>query len=64
MKKEKQKTDKKERKLDMHNLKCACNGGKCEGSCREAHLDRKRDWSNPVDTCPEAFNERKPNAKR
>ncbi len=42
-------------KARYQNWLCACNGDKCEGSCRDEHLHRKRNWTNPKDTCPAAF---------
>ena len=36
---------------------CASNGLECKGVCRAAHLHRKRQRSEPKDTCPEAYGE-------
>jgi len=33
-------------------IKCACNGKKCEGVCREKHLHRKRTF---LKRCPAAY---------
>ena len=44
-------------------LYCACNGKECEGICRKLHLNRKRDWTEPKNRCPEAYEKRVNNGK-
>jgi hypothetical protein len=46
----------KKRNVPKGPYLCA-SGGKCEGICKERHLHRKRDWAEPKNQCPSAYQE-------
>jgi hypothetical protein len=44
----------KKRNVPKGPYLCA-SGGKCEGICKDRHLHRKRDWTEPKNQCPGAY---------